>query len=165
MKTISVPFLHPAPALDNLLISPLLQTMTVHEIASLNWPEFNYQPKVSFSIACTQAGIILKFYVEEEGTLARILTDNGKVYNDSCVEFFVSLPGDEAYYNFEFNCIGRLLLGYGTSRHNRLPGPQKATDSIYRQSTLGTEAIAHTSGLVSWELIIAISFQAFLCTR
>lgn len=165
MKTISVPFLHPAPAFENLLTSPLWQNVAIHEIACLNWPQFNYKPKVNFSIACTPDGIILKFFVEEEGTLAQVITNNDKVYNDSCVEFFVSIPGDEAYYNFEFNCIGTLLLGYGASRSNRQAGPQEALKSIFRQSTLGSKAITCSMGEVSWELVVAIPYSAFFMHR
>ncbi len=165
MKTISIPFLHQKSVIQNLLASPLWKDLAEHEIACLNWPGFSYKPTVTFSIACTQKEVILKFHVKEEGALARTISDNGKVYNDSCVEFFVCLPGDEAYYNFEFNCIGRLLLGYGTSRADRHVGPQAALKSIYRQSSLGSEAINSSMGAVCWELALAIPYSAFFMHR
>ena len=43
-------------------------------------------------------------------------TDNSPVWQDSCVEFFVQIPGEKYYYNFEFNCIGTALAARRTSR-------------------------------------------------
>ncbi|NLS79637.1 MAG: hypothetical protein GXY76_20510 [Chloroflexi bacterium] len=69
---------------------------------------------------------------------------NQPVYKDSCGELFIS-PGPDVsigYFNFEINCVGAMLLAFGTGRQGReflrpelarqvavwhsVPGPTKA---------------------------------------
>lgn len=54
----------------------------------------------------------------------RIVTrqHNGPVWEDSCVEFFFNPAPqrDRRYLNFELNAEGFLLLGLGSSRHDRI---------------------------------------------
>ena len=44
--------------------------------------------------------------------------NNSPVWEDSCVEFFVQIPGEKYYYNFEFNCIGTALAARRTGRED-----------------------------------------------
>lgn len=89
-----------------------LTTLPVHTIGYVNWPDsYPYKPDVKFIIGHNNKEIFLRFFVEEQSVLALTSEDNGEVWTDSCAEFFISLD-DTGYYNFEFNCIGTMLLGF-----------------------------------------------------
>ena len=133
----------------------------VHTIDSLNWKEFSYLPTVRFSIAYSNEGIYLWFEVKETTAKATILDDNGPVYNDSCVEFFIDAAGDGTYYNFEINCIGTLLLGYGNSRHNRLQAPFDILNAVKRWPSLGKNIIDNSGRETVWEVSVFLPNKAF----
>ena len=93
-------------------------------IGCCNWPgQYPYTPKVSFRIFHTGDLLWLRFDVEERYTAARVTKDNGQVWTDSCVEFFLELD-DRGYYNFETTCIGRMLLGFRKTHADRTRGRQ-----------------------------------------
>jgi len=96
-----------------------------HPIAHANWLEtFPYRPDAEFQIAHDAANLYLHYRVAEEFVRAAHIRPNEPVWEDSCVEFFVSFDGRETYYNLEFNVLGTGLIGYGTSDHGtrvRLP--------------------------------------------
>jgi hypothetical protein len=50
------------------------------------------------------------FLVRDNYIRCVTIEHNGKVCNDSCVEFFVEPPGGQGYLNFEFNCGGTMLV-------------------------------------------------------
>lgn len=50
------------------------------------------------------------------------------VSRDSCVELFLQPPGQKAYFNFEFNCAGTLLLFH-------IEDPQRHPSRIFRKYT------------------------------
>ncbi len=50
------------------------------------------------------------YHVEDDSVRALRMKDQDSVCKDSCVEFFIQPPGDGQYFNFEFSCIGTLLL-------------------------------------------------------
>ena len=79
----------------------------------VNWKDYPYKPEVSFRIAHTGREILLHYKVKEASVRAVASGDNGRVWEDACVEFFVSPEGDDRYYNFECNCVGRLLIQGG----------------------------------------------------
>lgn len=86
-----------------------------HPIDHAPWREqFPYTPKASFKIVYSRDCIGIYYYVEEEFVAAKALRPNENVWEDSCVEFFVSLDNKKTYYNFEFNVLGTGLIGYGT---------------------------------------------------
>ena len=88
-------------------------------IACCNWPEqFPYAPEVSFRMFHTGDYLMLRFDVAERCTMARVTEDNGEVWTDSCVEFFITPDDSGYYYNFECSCIGRLLLGFRKEREH-----------------------------------------------
>ena len=85
-------------------------------IACCNWAEeYPYAPEVTFRMFHTGDYLMLRFDVAERYTAARVTEDNGRVWTDSCVEFFIA-PGGGLYYNFETTCIGRMLLSGRKSR-------------------------------------------------
>lgn len=131
-------------------------------IEKLNWPdEYADKPEVGFKLFQAEDGIILKFNVTEKFTRAIYTKDNDKVYTDSCVELFIDPSGDGSYYNFEFNAIGTLLLGFGKDRHGRQQAPEEISGLVKRLSSLGRLPLETTALQKSWQLTVFIPFTAF----
>jgi len=132
-----------------------------NRIDTINWPGFPYKPDVSFAIGYTDHELLLKYYVTEEYFMAEKTETNQELYEDSCVEFFVS-PGDDGiYYNFEFNGIGTCLMGSGTGRADRRRADPGVIESIRRHSSAGREPVSGKEGPFSWAITIAIPFRVF----
>ena len=105
-------------------------------IACCNWAEtYPYAPDVQFRMFHTGDYLMLRFDVAERYTAARVAEDNGRVWTDSCVEFFIA-PDTESYYNFETSCIGRLLLGYHRQGEKTVSAPAEALGSVIRHTSL-----------------------------
>ena len=132
-----------------------------NRVGEVNWKEFSYRPEVSFSIGYTDKEMLLKYYVTEEYFKAEKTESNQKVYEDSCVEFFV-LPDDEGiYYNFEFNGIGTCLLGSGTGRESRTVADPEIISRIRRKASAGEIPVGEKKGKFSWTITIAIPLSVF----
>ncbi len=68
-------------------------------IDNVNWAEaFPCKPNVAFRMAYAGDKILLNFQVEEDSVRAVAPEDNGRVWEDSCCEFFVSPTDDGTYY-------------------------------------------------------------------
>lgn len=81
------------------------------------WPDaYPYKPEVRFAIAHDGRALLIRFDVEEENPRAVTTRNNGPVWEDSCVEFFVKEPDSPYYFNFETNCIGAGLAAKRLSR-------------------------------------------------
>lgn len=129
-------------------------------INEVNWPAYHYKPEVTLFIAYTKEEILLKYRVVENHILARYTSVHSPVCRDSCVEFFIS-SANGFYYNFEFNCIGTPLVGYGKQRENRSLIDEEVVSKIRTLSTLGNEQIDIRKENGKWELTIAIPFSFF----
>ena len=117
-KVIEVPFVAGLSDKPLAQVSEVLETQGVRQaIDCVDWPhEFPYKPIVSFTIARDKEYLYIDYFVRGNYLLAVNSTDNSPVWQDSCVEFFVQIPGEKYYYNFEFNCIGTALAARRTSR-------------------------------------------------
>jgi hypothetical protein len=148
------------PGLDE--ISEKLDRMNIkNPVEVLNWKGFDYKPDVRFSIAYTGHEILLKYYVTEQWFKAEKTDTNTEVYEDSCVEFFISTSDDGIYYNLEFNGIGTCLMGSGTGRENRKRSAPEIISNIRRSTSAGEKSISEISGGYSWTITIAIPFNVF----
>lgn len=118
---------------------------------------------VRFQIQHDGSGIDLQYHVEEPGVRATQTRFNSPVYEDSCVEFFVSFPGEDgSYYNFEFNCIGTVLGGYGKDRHERRRIPDDDLRKITTRSSLGNKPFGVREGPVIWKLSVRLPAGVFI---
>ena len=126
-----------------------------------NWPEaFPYTPKVEVRVAHTGDAIVLHYRVEES-TVQAEAGDNGKVWEDSCCEFFSIPAGDGVYYNIECNCAGQMLIGGGAERKNRERAAKEVLDTVKRWSSLGREPFAEKAAPASWQMVMVIPASAF----
>jgi len=161
MKELFIKQIKPVKSVSLKEADHLLETQTVtNPIDTINWPAYSYKPKLSFRIGHTGKEIWLKYYVTEKYILALETSTNGDVYKDSCVEFFISADG-ENYYNFEFNCIGTIHIGYGAGRAKRQPVPVNLAEKIEVESSLGNQPFEEKTGNFEWEMMIRIPLDSF----
>ena len=122
-----------------------------HPIAEDTWKCSDANPEVEFAIAHTGSHILLNFRLADNEVRATETMDDGRVWEDSCCEFFLSPEGNNCYYNFECNATGRLLLHAGV-KPDRPGAPQDVLDSVRRWSSLGTCPFDNRSGDIRWQL-------------
>ena len=129
-------------------------------IACVNWAEFPYQPEVKFRTAHTGDAILLHYQVTEASVRAVALADDGRVWEDACVEFFLSPEGNDFYYNFECNCATKLLLHGGLAGTERPGASEEVLKSVKRWYSLGTEPFEERVGECTWEVALIIPVSA-----
>lgn len=71
-------------------------------------------PKTTIKALYDQNNIYLFFTVEDKYVKAMATKKNGQVWNDSCIEFFLTPTQEKSdqYFNIEINCIGTVLMEY-----------------------------------------------------
>ena len=126
------------------------------------WSKYPYKPEVKFKIAYLKSDIYLKFYVKEKSIRAVNSHINDNVWEDSCVELFISPSSEDVYYNFEFNCIGTCLVQKGISRNNRSYFDAEVIQRIKTFSSLGKDTFEEQVGDYSWDLTIKIPLASFI---
>lgn len=143
-------------------VSELLASSAKQHVIGCNcWrDQFPYTPQVSFQTLHNNRELFIRFLVQEKYIMAQEKTDQGDIWRDSCVELFISFD-DTGYYNFEFSCIGKLLLGFRKSRPEGVFPENGITHSVRRISSLGDRTFDERTGNFSWELVIAIPLKAF----
>lgn len=130
-------------------------------VACCNWPEaYPYAPEVAFRMFHTGDRLMVRFDVAERYTAALVTEDNGEVWTDSCVEFFLALD-EQGYYNFETTAIGRMLLGYRRSRNEGVEhASAEVLASVRRTPSLPGEPFAEREGDNRWSMTLAIPPEA-----
>ena len=134
-----------------------LETASWEAIDTVNWAEFSYRPQVQFRMLYGDSAFLLQFKVKEQAVRALATVDNGEVWKDSCVEFFMT-PDDEVYYNFEFNCAGTCLLAVGASRNDRESARNTIISPIRRQPSLGRHPFGERKGEMEWDMALVIPY-------
>lgn len=159
MKNLSALYV---PGIEKLPEQRILQTLRSierHEVGYLNWNEYSYAPQVGFHFAFSDKVIALLWEVKEDHVRAVSLEDNGPVWEDSCVEFFVSDPDSPAYFNFEMNCIGTMLASRKMSRYDAGHfGPDKM-HLIRNFGSLAHETIDIQGKDQEWWRVVLIPFS------
>ena len=130
-----------------------------HEINSDMWG-IGCEVKASFNISHDEHNIYLKYFVQESNIKAVNKNFNDPVYEDSCVEFFVSFDKVN-YYNLEFNCIGTMLGAYGRSRNSRQWLDTNLLKKIKVTPSLGTNKINIVASKTKWTLDVVIPISIF----
>lgn len=131
-------------------------------IACVNWNEYPYRPEVRFRIAYTEGAFLLHYRVKENSVRARYGTDNGSVWTDSCVEFFLKPGNDEVYYNIECNCAGTVLLEAGVPGEKpRERAPLEVVNRIGRWASLGRKPFEERIEETEWEVALWIPLEVF----
>lgn len=160
MKTLKVPYLSTLDVLDLSSIGFLMEEKAHRDFINVvNWKEYPYLPIVAFDIARGDKDLYIRFLVRGNSLKAVVELDNGPVYKDSCLEFFMKKPEDNTYMNFEFNCRGVCDASRRLSRMEKTSLNPDEYTRIRRYSSVGGEPFAEKPGNYSWELVIAIPFE------
>jgi len=115
---------------------------------------------VSAELSCTPKTFTVKFTVEEpvDCYRAAVQQDNGRSWEDSCVEIFLQNPANPAeYFNFETTSRGFVLAARGTGRENRQTLPLDEIAKIRRTST----APNIMDNSICWSMTIEIPAEIF----
>ena len=148
------------PAINE--VSFFLDSLIRNDIKYIPWLEYNYKPDVQFAIAYGNGNIYLKYFIKEKFIKATNYKTNGPVWEDSCVEFFISFDDERAYYNFEFNCIGATLAAYGETKENREFLPIDSIRNIKFQCVINNDRIEND---FYWEIAVAIPQNIFIYNK
>ncbi len=138
-------------------VSKLMDAASVifNPIDVVNWADFPYCPDVEFRVAHTGEAILINYKVKEASVRAVAQADQGRVWEDSCCEFFVRAEGEDEYYNFECNCAGTLLVNFG-KKGDRHHAPESVLANVKRWSSLGREPFEERICECAWELSLVV---------
>lgn len=152
------------PSLE-LVADTLDKETSTFAIDKQNWPLSDYKPKAMVNMGYNESELFLKFSVEEEAIRAVNTENNSKVSQDSCCELFISPDSNDCYYNFEFSCIGTLLMGYRKMGEQATRPSAEFMAQIRRRSSLGNEPFDVKEGNFCWTLTVAIPLHAFFAHK
>ncbi|MEJ5995411.1 carbohydrate-binding family 9-like protein [Pedobacter sp. Du54] len=139
-------------------ISVLLDNLERHTLSHYLWKKLFVKPRVNFTIGYNATDLFVKFYVLEPYIRAVFRNPNEPVYQDSCVELFISFGDDENYYNLEFNCMGTCLGQYGKNKADRKFIAVDLLNEIKAKTHITN---ANQNELYEWELALKIPFSVF----
>ena len=160
MNTLNAKYIQSLESLSDEALRDALSSAVLQTVACVNWPEdFPFKPEVGFRMACSDKSIAVMFEVVEDHVKATALEDNGPVWEDSCVEFFIMTADGKHYVNFEMNCIGTLLAARRTGRHDAEHfGPDKIS-KIRHFTSLPHEVTDSRAEGQSWWAVEVIPFE------
>ena len=112
------------------------------EVTHFPWPDSGHRPRALARVLYDDRFLAVIFRVEDRYVRAVAEKFQDSVCLDSCVEFFVApLPDSEAYFNFEVNCGGTMLLHRCPSATEREAGGETVRVSADDGLTI---AVAHS---------------------
>lgn len=163
MKTLEIPFVPSLETLDFQALDLTLEEQGVKAaIDSVNWPDaFPYRPDCNVTLAHDGKNIAMLFHVRGLDLRAMEMEDNGSMWEDSCVEFFVQDPSGEKYYNFELSCAGRLLAAEGANRNDRPRRGAEVLNRVRRFTTVEGAPFQKDGGIYSWTAGMLIPMYLF----
>lgn len=161
MKQLRVPFLKQLDIVQMDRTAELLEDLgSKGSIESVNWrAQYPYLPITFFYIARSTDHLFIKYSVRGNVLRAVHSDDQMPVHEDSCVEFFCQWPGEDTYYNFEFNCIGTCYAAYRKERAHKTLFSKKELQSIIRHTSLDRRPSNELLGMFAWDLTVAIPFE------
>ncbi len=159
MKSLNVPLIN----FESTELDTVLELYgTRFDVETVDWPEVSsYAPICSGRIARTEEALIVDFRVSGLDLRVQNLADNGRQWEDSCVEVFIQDPNGKDYYNFEINPVGKVLACSGSCREGRVRRPENQMKSILRFVQCEVDPAdcpVDKGGLHSWRVAVVIPF-------
>ncbi len=164
MKDLRVPRIPGASNLSNQdLRDRLLAEGAQGDLSHQPWEAFRRpqgEVSVRFSLAYDLGSIFVLYRIREPELRAMHRELMAPVYEDSCVELFISDPDNKRYVNLEFNAVGACLGGIGAGRGERTWLPLSYMEKLRIWSSY-QEGLAHGIGFLgTWELLVRIPLTA-----
>ena len=164
MKHLNVPFLSgAAPEAQSVPQTLDANGVAWHEVGCNNWQaDYPYTPRAQFRIACTSEAFLLQYRADESTVRAQFGDDNGNVWTDSCMEFFLAPdPASETYYNLECNCIGTVLLGTRGGDVKKEHAAVESLRQVDRWSSLGRVPFGERPASEPWTVALVVPFGVY----
>jgi hypothetical protein len=145
--------------------STIKQKGVTVKVDKINWNGYPYRPLVELRSGYSEKYLWLLFEVENDFFRAKARADQEAVWEDSCVEFFVSTghlaeneyssAEDIVYRNFEFNPLGTCLSAVGNKGHREFLRPEEMKQ-ILRFPGLNMAKLPKEGDEFTWKLAVAI---------
>ena len=105
--------------------------------------------------------IYLQFQCDDEHVSAQVVDLNGRVCDDSCVEFFANVDpdGGSSYLNLEINCCGTMLMGFGHGRNDRTLISPDLAGHIEIVTSVPAETKEESPDDTGWWVAAAVPFN------
>lgn len=160
-KQIRVPYIEGLESMDLEELDLAMENLGAKfAVCERNWPkDAPYAPDCNGSIARSKSYLAIMYHVRGLDLRATAMEDNGRSWEDSCCEFFVSDPYDGTYYNFELTCVGSLLASKRTSIINHTPLSNELLSSVIRHSSLARKEVCVNDRIFSWTVAMLIPFE------
>ena len=166
IQKLSIPFIGDAFLSDTQAVGSSIRKLGVKtQIDKINWPDYPYQPSVKLYAGYSGSHLWLLYEVAGDFFRAKALVDQEAVWEDSCVEFFIStdskkdqrnLPESNIVYrNFEFNSIGVAFSAVGTKFRREMLAPEEMVH-IQRYPSSKANMVSVEGTEFDWELCVAI---------
>lgn len=111
-------------------------------VTHYSWEDSGHHPPTAARLLYTPNCLAVMFQVQDQYVRAVARRFQDSVCRDSCAEFFVApVPGSDAYFNFEVNCGGTMLVYRCVSQAERQAGKQTYEMTAADGATI---AMAHT---------------------
>ncbi len=155
MAELRIPYLREVKAGDpGTLKNYLIARGVAFRIETINWQEHPHKPETTVWAGYNDRYLFLHFDVKDDYIRAEGRKDQDPVWQDACVEFFVSVG--ESYRNFEFNCLGICLSAIGPDRYTRTPLDPGSMVKIIRYPSMNVKSIPEEGSRADWSLTTGI---------
>ena len=161
MNKIKAQYIAGVESLSDAALLEALSATEKHAIANVNWAEYPYKPSVDFHIVHSDKAVAIMFEVTEDHIKANAMENNGHVWEDSCVEFFVKMEDGQRYVNIEMNCAGTILVGKRLTKDDAKHLSEEEIATIRRVTSLPHEQIDSRQENQSWWAIEVIPYEIF----
>ena len=131
-------------------------------ITHFPWEDSGHRPGVQARLLYDDAWLAVIFRVDDQYVRAVAQEFQDSVCTDSCVEFFVApLPESRAYFNFEVNCGGTMLLYRCEARHDTRPVADEDGATIATAHSLPKIVDPELAEPTTWTVEYHVPFRLF----
>lgn len=149
----------PVPLSGDVAETPWADAGTV-DVDEFPWYEGGERQATTARACYDDDALYLQFRVEDAHASASVTELNGPVSTDSCVEFFATPEPERQphYVNFEANCCGTILVGYGPDRHDRRAIPADLAAELRVETSVEGATKAESPPDDDWWLAAELPF-------
>lgn len=150
----------PVPLCDNIKDTPW-ESATPIPIEEFPWDVAASTQSTTVRPLYDDDALYLQYLVEDSHSYAETTELNGPVWEDSCVEVFVTVDPERRphYFNFEVNCVGTFHLGFGPDRHERELVTADLAETIQIETSIEGPTKDESPDDEGWWVAVALPFE------